>query len=104
MSFLMQSPVEAMCAVELSEREYLLVFASLAVYVDTRGRRSRSQEIMWPSVPNFVSKSTVIYMYTYTHTYIYIHVYTFIFMYIHVVRLHSGMKTVLLSYAVEKLF
>ena len=52
----MQAPVEAMCAVELSDKEFLLVFASLAVYVDTRGRRSRTEEIMWPSVPNFVSE------------------------------------------------
>ena len=56
LSFLMQAPVEAMCAVELSDKEFLLVFASLAVYVDTRGRRSRTEEIMWPSVPNFVSE------------------------------------------------
>lgn len=52
----MQAPVEAMCAVELNTREYLLVFANLGVYVDSRGRRSREQEIMWPSVPNFVSE------------------------------------------------
>lgn len=56
LSFLMQAPVEAMCAVELSDREYLLVFASLGVYVDNRGRRTRTQEIMWPSIPNAVSK------------------------------------------------
>lgn len=52
----MSAPVEAMCAVELSDREFLLVFASLGVYVDHRGHRSRTQEIMWPSIPNFVSK------------------------------------------------
>lgn len=52
----MQAPVEAMCSIELSDREYLLVFASLGVYVDNRGRRSRNQEIMWPSIPNAVSK------------------------------------------------
>lgn len=56
LSFLMQAPVEAMCAVEISDREYLLVFASLGVYVDDRGRRSRTQEIMWPGVPTAVSK------------------------------------------------
>jgi len=52
----MQAPMEAMCAIEVSDKEFLLVFASLAVYVDTRGRRSRAHEIMWPSVPDCVSK------------------------------------------------
>lgn len=56
LGFLMQAPVEAMCAVELSDREYLLVFASLGVYVDNRGWRTRNQEIMWPSIPNAVSE------------------------------------------------
>lgn len=57
LSFLMQAPVEAMCAVEVQkEREYLLVFASLGVYVDEKGRRTRTHEIMWPAIPNAISK------------------------------------------------
>lgn len=45
-----------MLAVELTTREYLLVFHTLAVYVDAQGRKSREREIMYPAIPLAVSK------------------------------------------------
>lgn len=36
--------------------EYLLVFQTLAVYVDQLGRKTRDREIMYPAVPTFISK------------------------------------------------
>lgn len=50
LSFLVESPIEALCSVEISHREYLLVFQVLGVYVDLNGRRSRP-DIMWPAAP-----------------------------------------------------
>ncbi|XP_022905232.1 serine/threonine-protein kinase Genghis Khan isoform X2 [Onthophagus taurus] len=45
------SVVEALKVIELPRGEYLLVFGSLAAYVDRLGRRSRDREIMYPAVP-----------------------------------------------------
>ncbi|GJQ77807.1 putative protein serine threonine kinase [Trypoxylus dichotomus] len=45
------SAVEALRVIELPRNEYLLVFATLAAYVDRQGRRSRDREIMYPAVP-----------------------------------------------------
>uniref|UniRef100_A0A8C0BDH0 Serine/threonine-protein kinase MRCK beta n=1 Tax=Buteo japonicus TaxID=224669 RepID=A0A8C0BDH0_9AVES len=42
---------DALCAVELSNEEYLLCFSHMGVYVDSQGRRSRMQELMWPATP-----------------------------------------------------
>jgi serine/threonine-protein kinase MRCK len=56
LSFLAYSAVDAMLAVELTTREYLLVFHTLAVYVDAQGRKSREREIMYPAIPLAVSK------------------------------------------------
>lgn len=36
--------------------EYLLVFQTLAIYVDLQGRKSRDREIMYPAVPTNISK------------------------------------------------
>ncbi|KAM9383164.1 serine/threonine-protein kinase MRCK alpha isoform 4-T4 [Phaethornis superciliosus] len=52
LSFISQQPTDAICAVEISNKEYLLCFSSVAVYVDCQGRRSRQQELMWPAVPS----------------------------------------------------
>ncbi|TFK15915.1 Serine/threonine-protein kinase MRCK beta [Platysternon megacephalum] len=49
--FLSQQPFDALCAVELSNEEYLLCFSHMGVYVDSQGRRSRMQELMWPATP-----------------------------------------------------
>ncbi|XP_029453856.1 serine/threonine-protein kinase MRCK beta [Rhinatrema bivittatum] len=51
LSFLSQHPYDALCAVELSNEEYLLCFSHMGVYVDVQGRRSRMQELMWPATP-----------------------------------------------------
>ncbi|CAJ0591780.1 unnamed protein product [Cylicocyclus nassatus] len=58
LQFLSQSNYEAQLMVEVagesiepSSREYLLVFDKLGLYVDAQGRRSRSQELMFPSSP-----------------------------------------------------
>ncbi|XP_069708803.1 serine/threonine-protein kinase MRCK alpha isoform X8 [Phaenicophaeus curvirostris] len=52
LSFISQQPTDAICAVEISNKEYLLCFSSMGVYVDCQGRRSRQQELMWPTTPS----------------------------------------------------
>uniref|UniRef100_A0AAQ4PA12 Serine/threonine-protein kinase MRCK alpha n=1 Tax=Gasterosteus aculeatus aculeatus TaxID=481459 RepID=A0AAQ4PA12_GASAC len=52
LAFIPQQSLEALCAVEISSKELLLCFSSIGVYVDSQGRRSRQQELMWPAVPN----------------------------------------------------
>ncbi|XP_054947587.1 serine/threonine-protein kinase MRCK gamma isoform X2 [Physeter macrocephalus] len=42
---------EALGAVELSLSEFLLLFTTAGVYVDSAGRKSRIQELLWPAVP-----------------------------------------------------
>ncbi|KAL7992690.1 hypothetical protein Chor_016946 [Crotalus horridus] len=51
LAFLSQQSFDTLCAVELSNEEYLLCFTLLGVYVDAQGRRSRMQELMWPATP-----------------------------------------------------
>lgn len=52
LAFIPQQGLEALCAVEISSKELLLCFSAIGVYVDSQGRRSRQQELMWPAVPN----------------------------------------------------
>lgn len=49
------SAVEALRVIELPRHEYLLVFNTLAAYVDRHGRRSREREIMYPALPTAIS-------------------------------------------------
>lgn len=42
---------EALGAVELSLCEFLLLFTTAGVYVDSTGRKSRIHELLWPAVP-----------------------------------------------------
>lgn len=49
------SAVEALRVIELPRHEYLLIFGTLAAYVDRHGRRSREREIMYPAVPTAIS-------------------------------------------------
>ncbi|XP_054426888.1 serine/threonine-protein kinase MRCK gamma isoform X2 [Pteronotus mesoamericanus] len=42
---------EAMGAVELSLSEFLLLFTTAGVYVDSAGRKSRIHELLWPASP-----------------------------------------------------
>uniref|UniRef100_A0A7M4FBT2 Serine/threonine-protein kinase MRCK beta n=1 Tax=Crocodylus porosus TaxID=8502 RepID=A0A7M4FBT2_CROPO len=51
LTFLSQQSFDALCAVELSNEEYLLCFSHMGLYVDSQGRRSRMQELMWPATP-----------------------------------------------------
>ncbi|XP_068432845.1 serine/threonine-protein kinase MRCK alpha isoform X5 [Clinocottus analis] len=52
LAFIPQQSLDALCAVEISSKELLLCFNSIGVYVDSQGRRSRQQELMWPAFPN----------------------------------------------------
>ena len=49
------NPVDALGAVELPNREFLLIFNTLGVYVDMQGRKSRDKEIMYPALPEKVA-------------------------------------------------
>ncbi|KAM9703889.1 serine/threonine-protein kinase MRCK alpha isoform 8-T8 [Menidia menidia] len=51
LAFIPQQNLDAFCAVEISSKELLLCFSAIGVYVDSHGRRSRQQELMWPAVP-----------------------------------------------------
>ncbi|KAM9221104.1 serine/threonine-protein kinase MRCK gamma isoform 2-T2 [Dugong dugon] len=42
---------EALGAVELSLSEFLLLFTTAGVYVDSAGRKSRGHELLWPAAP-----------------------------------------------------
>ncbi|XP_014888039.1 serine/threonine-protein kinase MRCK alpha isoform X9 [Poecilia latipinna] len=52
LAFIPQQGLSALCAVEISSKELLLCFSSIGVYVDSQGRRSRQQELMWPAHPS----------------------------------------------------
>lgn len=51
LAFLSQQSFDALCAVELTSEEFLLCFSHMGLYVDPQGRRSRTQELMWPAAP-----------------------------------------------------
>ncbi|XP_072555111.1 serine/threonine-protein kinase MRCK alpha-like isoform X5 [Paramormyrops kingsleyae] len=51
LGFVGQLGLDALCAVSVSSKEFLLCFSGVGVYVDAHGRRSRQQELMWPAVP-----------------------------------------------------
>lgn len=55
-SLLTYSPVDALLAIELPRGEFLLVFHSLATYVDSQGHKSREKEIMYPALPTGASE------------------------------------------------
>uniref|UniRef100_A0A1A8JW50 non-specific serine/threonine protein kinase n=3 Tax=Nothobranchius TaxID=28779 RepID=A0A1A8JW50_NOTKU len=52
LAFIPQQNLSALCAVEISNKELLLCFSAIGVYVDSQGRRSRQQELMWPAWPS----------------------------------------------------
>ncbi|CAL8316420.1 unnamed protein product [Merluccius merluccius] len=52
LAFISQDGLDALCAVEISSKELLLCFSHIGLYVDSQGRRSRQQELMWPATPN----------------------------------------------------
>ncbi|KAM9339437.1 serine/threonine-protein kinase MRCK beta isoform 2-T2 [Symphorus nematophorus] len=51
LAFLSQQPLDALHALEVGTAEVLLCFSQLGIYVDGQGRRSRTQELMWPATP-----------------------------------------------------
>ncbi|XP_061559597.1 serine/threonine-protein kinase MRCK beta isoform X2 [Phycodurus eques] len=51
LAFLAQQPLDALHALEVGSGEVLLCFSQLGVFVDGQGRRSRTQELMWPATP-----------------------------------------------------
>ncbi|XP_078130739.1 serine/threonine-protein kinase MRCK beta isoform X3 [Sander vitreus] len=51
LGFLSQVALDALHALEVGSSELLLCFSYLAIYVDGHGRRSRTQELMWPATP-----------------------------------------------------
>ncbi|XP_069371018.1 serine/threonine-protein kinase MRCK beta isoform X3 [Paralichthys olivaceus] len=51
LAFLSQHPLDALHALEVGSNELLLCFSQLGIYVDGQGRRSRTQELMWPATP-----------------------------------------------------
>lgn len=55
LGFLAYSSVDALRAIELQRGEFLLVFQTLGIYVDSQGRKSRDKEIMYPAIPLAVS-------------------------------------------------
>lgn len=69
MGFLAYSAVDAMRAIELSRGEFLLVFQTLGVYVDSQGRKSRDTELMYPAIPLAVSYSDG-YLLVYSETHV----------------------------------
>lgn len=55
-AFLNYSGVDAWRVIEIQGHgEYLLVFQTLAIYVDLQGRKSRDREIMYPALPTHIS-------------------------------------------------
>ncbi|XP_048856476.1 serine/threonine-protein kinase MRCK beta-like isoform X2 [Brienomyrus brachyistius] len=51
LSFLSQQSLDALHATPVGTDEVLLCFSQLGVYVNRQGRRSRTQELMWPATP-----------------------------------------------------
>jgi hypothetical protein len=39
----------------VGQGELLLVFQTLAIYVDSQGKKSRDREIMYPAQPTYIS-------------------------------------------------
>ncbi len=56
LEFLNKNPTNALLAIKITQEEYLLVFETLGLYVNINGRRSRNEEIMWPSKPLYVAQ------------------------------------------------
>lgn len=58
LAFLAQQSLVALHAVEVGSTELLLCFSQLGIYVDLQGKRSRTEELMWPSTPVAISRSS----------------------------------------------
>uniref|UniRef100_A0A3Q3JZT1 non-specific serine/threonine protein kinase n=1 Tax=Monopterus albus TaxID=43700 RepID=A0A3Q3JZT1_MONAL len=64
LAFLAQQPLDALHALEVGTNELLLCFSQLGIYVDGQGRRSRTQELMWPASPLACSNSSHLTVYS----------------------------------------
>uniref|UniRef100_A0A671QVD5 non-specific serine/threonine protein kinase n=1 Tax=Sinocyclocheilus anshuiensis TaxID=1608454 RepID=A0A671QVD5_9TELE len=64
LAFLAQQSLDALHAMEVGASELLLCFSQLGVYVDATGRRSRTQELMWPATPLACSNSNYLTVYS----------------------------------------
>lgn len=73
LSFIAHQPMDAMCAVEISSKEYLLCFNSIGVYTDCQGRRSRQQELMWPANPSSCCKSLLFWLFDLFVSFLFLH-------------------------------
>lgn len=62
LAFLAQQPMDALHALEVGASEVLLCFSKLGIYVDGQGRRSRTQELMWPATLLACSTSLLLVM------------------------------------------
>lgn len=62
MGFLSYSAMDAIKAIELPRGEFLLIFQSLGIFVDSQGRKSRDREIMYPS--DLIDASKLCFFYT----------------------------------------
>lgn len=61
-AFLNYSGVDAWRVIEIpGHGEFLLVFQTLAIYVDLQGRKSRDREIMYPALPTHISMNEEIF-------------------------------------------
>ncbi|GAB6026046.1 Serine/threonine-protein kinase MRCK gamma [Chamberlinius hualienensis] len=69
LSFLMASPLDAFGTYELTKNEYLLVFNSLAIYVDAQGKKTRDREVMFPAQPLHIAFSHG-YLLAYSETHV----------------------------------
>lgn len=69
--------MEALRVIELPRHEYLLVFSTLAAYVDRHGRRSREREIMYPALPTAIGTSKKMRLFIKVLAVGYIFIYTF---------------------------
>lgn len=68
LQFLNNAMYDAHLFVEVSEKEYLLIFQKFGVYVDAYGKRSRSNELMFPATPTaFAFAAPYLSIYTPSH-------------------------------------
>lgn len=68
LQFLNSAMYDAHLFVEVSDKEFLLIFQKFGVYVDSHGRRSRSHELMFPAMPtSFAFTAPYLSIYTASH-------------------------------------
>lgn len=60
LQFMNHQTLDASFCIEISAKEYLLLFNTIGLYVDSHGKRSRTQELMYPSLPTSFGKLVVL--------------------------------------------